>query len=141
MPGLTRTIGVATVAVLACFAAGCSSSRSSTECSDGSAGTVLATIGGNGTPAQSPIIDATSASVELLVQYTERQSGLLPMLGTQVAVVLAGESPVLVDGDLGSANRRLESARRTPRSIRLAKGRFFLATGQSDGPVEIRRCP
>ena len=91
-------------------------------------------------PDRSTIFDATDREVVLLVQYTERESGGLPVPGTQVAVVRVGEEPVLVDGDLGAKNPRIESVRRKARTVHLTRGSYFLATGKADGPVEVRRC-
>ncbi len=119
---------------------GCTSKQTASECGDGSKGTPMITLGGRGVPARSTVIDATDHEVVLLVQYTERESGGLPVPGTQVAVVHVGEELVLVDGDLGAKNRRIESVRRKARTVHLTRGSYFLATGKADGPVEVRRC-
>ena len=134
------------VAILAALTAttlvGCSGHETAAQCDDGSDGTLLATIGGSsGDPDKTPVVDANNHTVKLLVIYTRRQSGLVPVSGTKVAVIPAGAEPILNDGELANGNKRTESVRRTPRAIRLSGGRYFLATGLSDGPVEVRQCP
>lgn len=141
---LTRTIrAVVCLTALGCVTLASCSEHRAAQCRDGGQGTALATVGGgrsSGFPDRSPIADATNHTVVLLVKYTQRESGFFPVTGTQVAVIRAGEDPVLREGELGNANLRIESVRRTAHSIRLTQGRYFLATGESDGPVEIRQC-
>ena len=89
---------------------------------------------------RSPAIDARLRTVVMLVRFDQRESGLLPVPGTRVAIVRGREDPVLVDDDLGNSNQRIESVRRTARTVRRSRGLFYVVTGKSDGPVESRGC-
>lgn len=122
--------------------ASCTNHKSDTTgCPAGDEGAVIGTFGhGDGQIERSPVFDATTHPVVVLVRYTQPQTGGLPNPGTQVAVLRNGHDPVLIDGDLATGNERIESVRRTPRRILLAKGKYYLLTGKSDGPVEIRQC-
>lgn len=107
-------------------------------CPSGTSSRALGTIGIATT--NSPIVDASKRKVTLLVRFVTNGLGSFPVSATSFAVVPEGQEPVLADGNLGSANKRLVGARRDWSKLELKDGKYYLAIAPSEGPVEIQEC-
>ena len=105
-------------------------------CPSGTSSRGLGTIGIE-TP-KSPIVDASEDKVTLLVRFNTNGLGSFPVGATSFAVVPEGQEPVLADGNLGSANKRLVGARRD-----WSERAFFdpLRNRRFDGVVSRLRLP
>jgi hypothetical protein len=114
--------------------------QGTSTCPSGTKPMPFVNVGGEGKPDRSPVIDSAEP-VTLLVRFTRPiPGGILPVTKSPFAVVADGSDPVLVGGVLGSANPRLEAAGTTLSRLKLPAGRYYLATGDLDGPIEVLKC-